>query len=33
VRAEIDGMVMARRSFPLTRQGDCVYTLVRPFSL
>lgn len=33
VRAEIDGMVMARRSFPLTRQGDCVITLVRPFTL
>jgi N-alpha-acetyl-L-2,4-diaminobutyrate deacetylase len=33
VRAEIDGMVMARRSFPLTRQGDCVITLVRPFAL
>ena len=33
VRAEIDGMVMARRSFPLTRQGDCIFTLVRPFSL
>ena len=33
VLAEIDGMVMARRSFPLTRQGDCVITLVRPFSL
>jgi predicted deacylase len=33
VYAEIDGMVMARRSFPLTRQGDCVITLVRPFSL
>jgi predicted deacylase len=33
VTAEIDGMVMARRSFPLTRQGDCVITLVRPFSL
>jgi hypothetical protein len=24
---------MARRSFPLTRQGDCVATLVRPFAL
>jgi N-alpha-acetyl-L-2,4-diaminobutyrate deacetylase len=33
VIAEIDGMVMARRAFPLTRQGDCVITLVRPFSL
>jgi predicted deacylase len=33
VHAEIDGMVMARRSFPLTRQGDCVATLVRPFAL
>jgi N-alpha-acetyl-L-2,4-diaminobutyrate deacetylase len=33
VCAEINGMVMARRSFPLTRQGDCVITLVRPFSL
>jgi predicted deacylase len=33
VHAEINGMVMARRSFPLTRQGDCVITLVRPFSL
>jgi N-alpha-acetyl-L-2,4-diaminobutyrate deacetylase len=33
VYTEIDGMVMARRSFPLTRQGDCVITLVRPFSL
>jgi N-alpha-acetyl-L-2,4-diaminobutyrate deacetylase len=33
VYAETDGMVMGRRAFPLTRQGDCVMTLVRPFSL
>ena len=33
VLAETDGLVMGRRAFPLTRQGDCVMTLVRPFSL
>lgn len=33
VLAQTDGMVMARRALPLTRQGDCVVTLVRPFSL
>jgi predicted deacylase len=33
VRAQTDGMVMGRRSFPLTNQGDCVSVLVRPFSL
>lgn len=31
VVAETAGMVMGRRAFPLTRQGDCVMTLVRPF--
>jgi N-alpha-acetyl-L-2,4-diaminobutyrate deacetylase len=33
VLAETDGMVMGRRALPLTRQGDCVMVLVRPFSL
>jgi N-alpha-acetyl-L-2,4-diaminobutyrate deacetylase len=33
VYAETDGMVMGRRAFPLTRQGDCVMVLVRPFAL
>lgn len=33
VLAETDGMVMGRRALPLTRQGDCVVTLVRPFAL
>lgn len=33
VAARTSGMVMSRRAFPLTRQGDCVATLVRPFSL
>lgn len=33
VLARTSGMVMSRRAFPLTRQGDCVITLVRPFEL
>jgi N-alpha-acetyl-L-2,4-diaminobutyrate deacetylase len=33
IYAETDGMVMGRRALPLTRQGDCVVVLVRPFSL
>jgi predicted deacylase len=33
VYAQTDGMVMGRRALPLTQQGDCVITLVRPFSL
>jgi predicted deacylase len=33
VYAKTDGMVMGRRALPLTRQGDCVLVIVRPFSL
>ena len=33
VLAETDGMVMGRRALPLTRQGDCVLVVVRPFTL
>jgi len=33
VLATTSGMLISRRAFPLTRQGDCVATLVRPFSL
>ncbi len=33
VLARTSGMLMSRRAFPLTRQGDNVATLVRPFSL
>ncbi|MEX1021199.1 MAG: succinylglutamate desuccinylase/aspartoacylase family protein [Litorilinea sp.] len=33
VVAATDGMVMGRRAFPLTRQGDCVVTVVRPFAM
>lgn len=33
VLARTGGMLMSRRAFPLTRQGDNVATLVRPFSL
>jgi predicted deacylase len=33
VLARTSGMLMSRRAFPLTSQGDCVATLVRPFSL
>jgi predicted deacylase len=33
VSARTSGMLISRRAFPLTRQGDCVATLVRPFSL
>lgn len=33
VYAQTDGMVMGRRALPLTKQGDCVMVLVRPFSL
>jgi predicted deacylase len=31
VLARTDGMLISRRAFPLTRQGDCVATLVRPY--
>lgn len=30
VLARTSGMLISRRAFPLTRQGDCVATLVRP---
>lgn len=33
VVARTSGMLISRRAFPLTRQGDNVATLVRPFSL
>ncbi|NJO82113.1 MAG: hypothetical protein HC828_04450 [Blastochloris sp.] len=33
VLARTSGMLMSRRAFPLTSQGDCVATLVRPFQL
>jgi predicted deacylase len=33
IHAQTAGMVMGRRALPLTRQGDCVMVLVRPFSL
>lgn len=33
VLARTNGMLISRRAFPLTRQGDCVATLVRPFAL
>jgi len=33
VPALTSGMLISRRAFPLTRQGDCVTTLVRPFKL
>ena len=33
VTARTSGMLMSRRAFPLTRQGDNVATLVRPFEL
>lgn len=33
VCARTTGMVISRRSFPLTRQGEYLATLVRPFSL
>ncbi|MSU73298.1 MAG: hypothetical protein EXS43_13335 [Opitutus sp.] len=33
VIARTSGMLMGRRAFPLTRQGDCVAVLVRPFEL
>lgn len=33
VTATTPGMLISRRAFPLTRQGDCVATLVRPFEL
>lgn len=33
VRAETEGMVMGRRSVPLTSQGECVMVLVRPYSV
>lgn len=33
VIARTSGMLISRRAFPLTRQGDNVATLVRPFSL
>jgi predicted deacylase len=33
VLARTSGTLISRRAFPLTRQGDCVATLVRPFTL
>lgn len=33
VTARTSGMLMSRRAFPLTRQGDNIATLVRPFEL
>ena len=33
VLAQTSGMLITRRSFPLTKQGDCIAALVRPFSL
>jgi N-alpha-acetyl-L-2,4-diaminobutyrate deacetylase len=33
VIARSSGMIISRRAFPLTRQGDCLATLVRPFEL
>jgi predicted deacylase len=33
VLARTSGMLMSRRAFPLTRQGDNVATLVRPYSM
>ena len=33
VFARTSGMLISRRAFPLTRQGDCVATLVRRFDL
>ncbi|HMQ31464.1 MAG TPA: succinylglutamate desuccinylase/aspartoacylase family protein [Chloroflexaceae bacterium] len=33
VLARTSGMLMSRRAFPLTSQGDCVATLVRPITL
>ena len=32
VLAMTDGMVISRRAFPLTRQGECVAVITRPFS-
>jgi predicted deacylase len=33
VPALTDGMLMSRRAFPLTKQGECVAVITRPFSL
>ena len=33
VAARTSGMLMSRCAFPLTRQGDCVAVIVRPFQL
>ena len=30
VRTETEGLIMSRRSNPLTAQGECIATLVRP---
>ena len=32
VLALTDGMVISRRAFPLTKQGECVAVITRPFS-
>ncbi len=32
VVAHTSGLLMSRRAFPLTRQGDCVAVIVRPFA-
>lgn len=33
VPAQTDGLLISRRAFPLVRQGDCLATLARPWSL
>ncbi|MDA1013712.1 MAG: succinylglutamate desuccinylase/aspartoacylase family protein [Planctomycetota bacterium] len=33
VAAESSGMVMARRAIPLTKQGECLVAIVRPYAL
>jgi predicted deacylase len=33
VTARSNGILFARRSFPLTQQGDCVAVVVRPYSM
>lgn len=33
VLARSSGLLMARRSFPLTQQGDCVAVVVRPYAM
>jgi predicted deacylase len=33
VLARSSGLLMARRAFPLTQQGDCVAVVVRPYAM